>query len=97
MPNRFTIARALHRLIASPNPVSDGLVVKTCFCAVAGENFGMRCCDVGELAFDGSGDTAVELLASAPEQSAVRGILDQRVLEGVFRVGRGAAGGDGVR
>src|SRR5262249_62396622 len=97
MPNRFTIARALHRLIASPNPVSDGLVVKTCFCAVAGENFGMRCCDVGELAFDGSGDTAVGVLASAPGQSAVRGILGPRGLGGVFRVGRGAAGGDGVR
>src|SRR5262249_9960049 len=94
MPNRFTIARALHRLIASPNPVSDGLVVKTCFCAVAGANLWGGCCDVGELAFDGRGDTAVELLASAPEQSAVRGILDQRVLEGVFRVGRAPAAED---
>src|SRR6516162_1725624 len=94
MPNRFTIARALHRLIASLNPVSDGLVVKTCFCAVAGENFGMRCCDVGELALDGRGDTAVELLASAPEQGAVRGILDQRMLESVFRVGRAPAAED---
>src|SRR5215468_10834180 len=94
MLNRFTIARALHRLIASPTPVSDGLVVKTCFCAVAGENFGMRCRDVGELAFDGRGDSAVELLASAPEQGAVRGILDQRVLEGVFRVGRVPAAED---
>src|SRR6516162_671513 len=94
MLNCFTIARALHRLIASPNPVSDGLVVKTCFCAVAGENFGMRCCDVGELTFDGRGDTAVELLASVPEQGAVRGILDQRMLEGVFRVGRAPAAED---
>jgi hypothetical protein len=94
MLNRFTIARALHRLIASPTPVSDGLVGKTCFCAVAGENFGIRCRDVGELAFDGRGDTAVELLTSAPEQGAVRGILDQRVLEGVFRVGRAPAAED---
>src|SRR5215472_13682388 len=94
MLNRFTIARALHRLIASPTPVSDGLVVKTCFCAVAGKNFRMRCRDVGELAFDGRGDTGVELLASAPEQGAVRGILDQRVLEGVFRVWRTPAAED---
>src|SRR5215813_11871052 len=94
MPNRFTIARALHRLTASPNPVSDGLVVTTCSTAMAGENFGMRCCDVGELAFDGRGETAVELLASAPEQGAVGGILDQRVLEGVFRVGRAPAAED---
>src|SRR6516225_3788796 len=91
MLNRFTIARALHRLFASPTPVYDGLVVKVCFCAVAGENFGMRCRDLGELAFDGRGDTAVELLASAPEQGAVRGILNQRVLEGVFYVGRAPA------
>jgi hypothetical protein len=90
MLNRFTIVRALYRLIASPGPVSDGLLVKTCFCAMARENFGMRCRDVGELAFEGRSDTTMELPASAPEQGAVRGVSHERMLEQECRL-RGRA------
>jgi hypothetical protein len=55
-----------------------------------------------EPAFEGGSDARVELLPPAAQQGAVGGVLHQRVLEAVLRVGRRAApvdqlGGDQLR
>jgi len=43
------------------------------------------------LGFERFGDLRVQLLAGAPQQTAVRGVLHQRVLKAVNRIGRHAA------
>ena len=49
---------------------------------------GVSRCDFWKLAFQRGGDTAVQLLPSAAQQSALGGILHQGVLESVFCVWR---------
>ena len=54
----------------------------------------LGCDKVREPAFQGASDAAMKLLPAAAQQGAVSGILHQRVLEGVLRVGRSAAAVD---
>ncbi|UWU76571.1 hypothetical protein N2603_43070 [Bradyrhizobium huanghuaihaiense] len=48
----------------------------------------LRLClpDLRELPFHGRSDAAVELLAAASQQSVVRSILNERMLEGVLHI-----------
>src|SRR6516165_11291811 len=48
-------------------------------------------CQLGELAFERIGDTAMQLLASPPQQARVRCILQQGVLEDIRGIRRLAA------
>ena len=52
-----------------------------------GDEFRLGC---RELAAQGIGDLTVQDLPPAPEQGFIRGVLDQRMLEGVARIGRRA-------
>jgi hypothetical protein len=45
-----------------------------------------------EFFIDGARDSEMQILAAALEQRFVTGVADQRVLELVSRIGRGAAG-----
>ena len=60
-------------------------------CAVVSEKFRLGLGSLGELLFEYLNDAGMELLAPGLEQRAVGGVLDQRVLEAVGRLGRGAA------
>ena len=55
-----------------------------------GDEFRLDRGDRRELAAQGVGDLPVQDLPPAPEQGFVGGVLDQRMLEGVARIGRSA-------
>jgi hypothetical protein len=58
------------------------------------EEFGLGFDDLRELGLQDLGDARMEVLAAGLEQGAVGGVLDQRVLEAVDDIGRGAAAVD---
>ena len=58
------------------------------------EKLGLCLRVLGKLLLQRLRDAGVELLAAGLEQRAVGGVLDQRVLEAVGRIGRGAAAED---
>src|SRR5215813_6427851 len=51
----------------------------------------LRLCQLGELALERIGDTAMQLLAPSPQQARVRRILQQSVLEDIRGIRRLAA------
>ena len=54
----------------------------------------LRLRDIGEISFQHGGNTAVKRLARRPQQSSVRGILDQSVLEGIGCCGSDSPAGN---
>jgi hypothetical protein len=57
---------------------------------VVRQKLGLGRRDVRETLLDGPGDLGVQLLPSRSEQRIVGGVPHQRVLEGVYRIGRRA-------
>ena len=70
-------------------PAGDGFFDEPGLGVMLGEEFGLAVHQLGGMGFERFGDPGMELLSRAAQQSAVGGILDQRVLEQVF--GRRAA------
>ena len=87
----FRIRRSFVSTLARVLPVTDGLLNQARLGAMVGEQFGL---DLGRLRKSLGkhlSDPLMELLASALQQRMVGRLLDQRMLEGVDRVRRGAA------
>jgi hypothetical protein len=74
-------------LLAGLEAVTDGLLDEARFLAMLRQSLGLHLYDLRKFLFQGSSDTAMQLLPPVTQQGAVRGILHQRVLEGVFRIG----------
>jgi hypothetical protein len=74
-------------LSAIPNAFFD----QTGFRAVVGKERRLSRHHIQEILLQGRSDFRVDLLTPSLEQGAVCGILHQRVLEGIFGIGRGAA------
>ena len=55
------------------------------------EELGLSVDQLGGEVFEGGGNPGVELPPRTPQQSAVRGLLDKRVLKQVLRSGRRTA------
>ena len=91
MTDRFLVGRALPRRSAGEQPPIYGPVVNPGLREMTGQEFGLALNDSGELRFERSGDTRMKLHSPAFEEGRVGDVLDQRVLEGVGRVGRLAA------
>ena len=82
--------RTAERLVAGLAPPFDRRLVETGLGQMMGDDFRLGRDDCRELAAQGIGDLPVQDLPPAPEQRFVGCVLDQRVLEGVARIGRHA-------
>jgi hypothetical protein len=87
----FRNRRARQGLPPGGEPIRDHLLGERGFGAVVGEQRRLGRNDLREPTFEGGGDIGMELLPAAAQQGAVGRVLHQRVLKGVFGVGRGAA------
>ena len=94
--DRFLVGRALPRQSAGAQPPIQGAVLNPSLREMTGEEFGLALEKGGELRFERGGDTRMNFHSPALEQGRVGDILDQRVLEGVGRVGRLAAPEDQI-
>ena len=92
--HRFRGCRARPGLPTGGKQIVDRLFGQTGVLAVAGVQRRLGRDDLREAVFEGRGDAGMELLPAAAQQGAVGGVLHQRVLEGVFGVGRGTAAVD---
>jgi len=90
MGGRLLERRAAERLVAGLTPPFDRRLVEPGLGQMMGDEFRLGRRDRGELAAQGIGDLSVQDLPPAPEQGFVSRVLDQRVLEGVARIGRHA-------
>jgi len=82
--------RAAHGLVAGLAPPFDRRLVEPGLGQMVCDEFRLGRGDRRELSAQDIGDLPVEDLPPAPEQGFVGGVLDQRVLEGVARIGRRA-------
>ena len=83
--------RVPRRALARLEPIRHGPFGGARFAVVVGQQLGLRLDDLRELALQQLGDLPVILLAGAPQQRLVGGVLDQRVLEDVAGPRRPAA------
>jgi hypothetical protein len=83
-------SRAAQGLVAGFAPPFDRWLVETGLGQMMGDEFRLGRRDRRELSAQGIGDLPVQDLPPAPEQGFVGRVLDQRVLEGVARIGRHA-------
>jgi hypothetical protein len=80
-----------HRGFACEVPIGDRLVGDGGFAVVLRDDLRPGLYEVRKPLFQRLGDAAMQGLSRATQQGAVGGILDQRVLEQIFRRRRGAA------
>ena len=85
MAYRFGIGRAVRRLYARCLEIRDGLDRKSGLGVVACGHLGLARGSFGEEALESPCGTNVEFAPSLLQEGLVRGLLDQRVLEGVAR------------
>ena len=85
MGDRLLEGRAAQRLVARLAPPFDREVVETGLGEMMGDRFGL-----GVRVAQRLGGAAVQRLAAALEQALVGRVLDQRVLEAIGRLRRGA-------
>jgi hypothetical protein len=78
---------AAQGLGAGPAPPFDRRLVEPGLGQMMGDDFRLGRGDRRELAAQGIGDLPVQDLPPAPEQGFVGRVLDQRMLEGVARIG----------
>src|SRR6516162_3971470 len=78
--------RACPGLPPGGEPIVDRLLNQTGFSAVMGEQRGLSSSNLRKPVFEGGGDACMKVLTTAAQQSAVGGILNQRVLKPVFSV-----------
>jgi len=79
--------RAAERLVAGLAPPFDRRLVETGPGQMVGDEFRLGRGDRRELFAQDVGDLPVQELPPAPEQGFVGRVLDQRMLEGVARIG----------
>ncbi len=68
-------------------PEDDGFFCEPSLGIMLCEQLGLAVHDLGEMGFERFGDLRVQLLARAAQQTAVRRVLHQRMLETVDRLG----------
>jgi hypothetical protein len=83
----FDQRRARQRMPPGLEPVADRLLRQPGLRAVLGKRRGLGRRNLGKLLFKRRGDAGMQLLAPAAQQRTVGGVLHQRVLEGIFRIG----------
>ena len=83
----FRVGRTGAGLQAGGQQVGHGLVDLVGLDQVMGQQLGPAMRDL-RVGFQDLGDAAVQALPAGPQHGGVGGVLDQRVLEGVDRVGR---------
>jgi hypothetical protein len=88
MRDRFGEGRAAERLIAGLAPIFDRRLGQAGFGEMMREYFRLRRRALRELIVQRLGGAAVKRLAAALQQILVRRVLDQCVLEAVFRLRR---------
>ena len=88
--NRFGERHVPERQTARLLPKRDRLLGLFRLGVVVRQQLGLGCLDVRETLLDYLGDPAVQFLPAPPEQRVVGGVLHQRVLKGVDRIGRRA-------
>ena len=93
MPNGLTVARTTYCLLSGCAPTFDSLLVKPRFRTVPCKYLRLRLHDFWIFFLQGLGDQGVELLPGAAQQRAIGGVLHQRVLEQIGRMGRRALAG----
>jgi hypothetical protein len=75
------------RLLPGLKAIPDRLFVESRFRAMLCQSRGVACCYFGELSFKDRGNVGMKLLATAAQERALSGVLHQRMLECVLRVG----------
>jgi hypothetical protein len=88
---RFRHRRAGGGAVTGLAPVLDGFFSEPSFGVMLREKFGLALRQFREMGFKRFGNLRMQLLPGTSQQAAVRRVLNQRVLEGVDRVGRRAA------
>jgi hypothetical protein len=82
--------RLRRRLLSGPLPVSNGLLAQSRLGQMPGEHLGLVIADLGKTRLQHVRDARVKVLPPGFEQRLVGGVLDQRVLKGVGRLGHRA-------
>src|SRR5262249_58917611 len=83
MPNGLRIGRALVRTLPGFSQVIDGEFGESRLRQMMRHELRLCLCQLGELALERIGDTAMQFLAPPPQQARVRCILQQGVLEDI--------------
>src|SRR5580693_9251917 len=90
MTDSFSIGRALYGVVARHLPLPDSLLFQIRLGVMMSEEFGLSLGGPWQAPFKSLGNLAMVLLAPAPQQRLIGGVLDQRVPETVIRLGRDA-------
>ena len=90
MPNALTVVRPTNRKLPGGAPVSHSFLVELRLRAVSRQYFGLRFREFWKFFFQSRNNLAVELLPAAPQERAVRCVLDERVFEQIAGVRRNA-------
>src|SRR4029077_14571867 len=80
------IGRALGRILAGLEPVSDRLFDQAGFREMVRQSFRLRLCDVGELLLERVRNGGMQMRTAAFQQARICGIAYQRMLESINRV-----------
>jgi hypothetical protein len=91
MRDRFLHGEAAQVALAGVLPILDGFLVLAGAFELLRDHFGRRLDDVRKPLLQDRGDRRVKLLAPRPQHGRIGGILNERVLERIGRVGRRAA------
>ena len=97
MDDGFQVGGASGGQLAGAAPVRDRPSRQARLGQMLRQHFRLSLTDVRELLFQRLGDAGVQLLATALEHGLVGSVLDQRMLEGVGRLGRRATAEDQLR
>ena len=89
--DRFWVGRALQGLLSSPLPVGNGLRTEPRLGVMLRHQFGLALSRLRKPRLQDLRNTLVILLARAPQQGLIRGVLDERVFEHVGGLGAHAA------
>src|ERR1700720_3261093 len=91
MPARLRICRATGTIVPGLEKVACGLLLIASFAAMISHYLRLARCQLGKPIFHHANDARMKLLALVAQQGAIRGVLNQCVLENVAGMGRVAA------
>src|SRR5262249_20891703 len=91
LPDGLDIGTGTQGALSGGEPVVDRAFDQSTFGTMMREELGLRDRHLREALLERLGDASVQLSPRAAQQGAVRGVLHQRVLEGVLRIGGHAA------
>ena len=80
------IGRALGRVLAGREPVSDRLLDQSGFGEMVRQSFGLGLRNIGELLLERIRNSGVQMRAAAFQEAGICGVPYQRVPEGIDRV-----------